>query len=184
MPTPQENDHVTRQVQTLLAAKVPPERITVIGFSKGGGIATRTSALLKNDKVNFVFLAACGDGSFRGVDRDVRGRILSAARKWSDIRAQKFTPEELRQIDQEIESELLEMDLRALREAVGLTQGELAQRVEITQSQLSKMERREDHRISTLRRYVEALGGSLEICAVIDGKRIKLAEVKSKLAGA
>ena len=70
-------DHVTRQVQTLLAAKVPPERITVIGFSKGGGIATRTSALLKNDKVNFVFLAACGDGSFRGVDRDVRGRILS-----------------------------------------------------------------------------------------------------------
>ena len=97
------------------------------------------------------------------------------AKKWSDIRAQKFTPEELRQLDQEIESELLEMDLRALREAVGL-QGELAQRVEITQSQLSKMERREDHRISTLRRYVEALGGSLEICAVIDGKRIKLAE--------
>lgn len=98
------------------------------------------------------------------------------AKKWSDIRAQKFTTGELRQLDQEIESELLEMDLRALREAAGSTQGELAQRVEITQSQLSKMERREDHRISTLRRYVEALGGSLEICAVIDGKRIKLAE--------
>src|SRR3954452_11734065 len=97
-------------------------------------------------------------------------------KKWSDIRAQRFTPEELGQIDQEIESELLEMDLRALREAVGLTQGDLAQRVEITQSQLSKMERREDHRISTLRRYVEALGGSLEICAVINGQRIKLAE--------
>ena len=97
-------------------------------------------------------------------------------RKWADIRAQKFSTEELRQIDQEVESELLEMDLRALREAVGLTQGELAQRVEITQSQLSKMERREDHRISTLRRYVQALGGSLEICAVIDGKRVKLAE--------
>lgn len=99
-----------------------------------------------------------------------------AARKWSEIRSQRFSPEELRQIDREIESELLEMDLRALREAIGLTQGELAQRVEITQSQLSKMERREDHRISTLRRYVEALGGRLEICAVIDGKRIKLAE--------
>jgi transcriptional regulator with XRE-family HTH domain len=98
------------------------------------------------------------------------------AKKWSDIRAQKFPPEELRKIDQEIEGELLEMDLRALREAAGLTQGELAQRVEITQSQLSKLERREDHRISTLRRYVEALGGSLEICAMINGKRIKLAE--------
>jgi transcriptional regulator with XRE-family HTH domain len=98
------------------------------------------------------------------------------ARKWADIRAQRFSEEELRQLDQEVESELLEMDLRTLREAVGLTQGELAQRVEITQSQLSKMERREDHRISTLRRYVEALGGNLEICAVLNGKRIKLAE--------
>ena len=97
-------------------------------------------------------------------------------KKWSDIRAQKFSPEELRQIDQEVEGELLQMDLRALREAAGLTQGELAQRVEITQSQLSKMERREDHRISTLRRYVEALGGNLEICAVINGKRVKLSE--------
>jgi predicted transcriptional regulator len=98
------------------------------------------------------------------------------AKKWSDIRARKFTPEELSQIDQEVESELLEMDLRALREAVGLTQGGLAQRVDVTQSQLSKMERREDHRVSTLRRYVEALGGNLEICAVVNGKRIKLAE--------
>ena len=97
-------------------------------------------------------------------------------KKWSEIRSQKFTPAELRVIDQEIESELLEMDLRALWEAAGLTQGELAQRIEITQSQLSKMERREDHRISTLRRYIQALGGRLEICAVIGGKRIKLAE--------
>lgn len=35
-------------------------------------------------------------------------------RKWSEIRAQKLSPEELRQIDQEVERELLEMDLRAL----------------------------------------------------------------------
>jgi DNA-binding transcriptional regulator YiaG len=99
-----------------------------------------------------------------------------AIKAWSDIRAQRFTAEELRKIDQEVEGELLEMDLRALREAMGLTQGELAQRIEITQSQLSKMERRDDHRISTLRRYVQALGGSLEICAVVNGKRVKLAE--------
>jgi hypothetical protein len=70
-------EHVTRQVRTLLAAKVPAKNITVIGFSKGGGIATRTSALLKNDNVNFVFLAACGDGDFSDSKLDVRGRILS-----------------------------------------------------------------------------------------------------------
>lgn len=33
-----------------------------------------------------------------------------SAKKWSDIRAQRFTPEELRGIDQEVESELLEID--------------------------------------------------------------------------
>jgi hypothetical protein len=69
--------HVTQQVRKLVAGGVPAEHVTVIGFSKGGGIAIRTSALLKNDKVNFVFLAACGDGDFSGTDIDVRGRILS-----------------------------------------------------------------------------------------------------------
>ena len=99
-----------------------------------------------------------------------------AMKIWKDIREKKFSPEELGEIDQEVEAELLEMDLRALREAAGLTQGELAAKVEITQSQLSKLERREDHRISTLRRYVKALGGELEVVAVVAGKRIKLAE--------
>lgn len=94
---------------------------------------------------------------------------------WQEIKAKKFSPDQLQQIDNAVEQELLEMDLRALREAAGLTQEELAQRVAITQSQLSKLERREDHRISTVRRYVEALGGELEIVAVVDGKRILLA---------
>ena len=35
-------------------------------------------------------------------------------KKWSDIRAKKLSPEELRQIDLDVEAELLEMDLRAL----------------------------------------------------------------------
>jgi predicted transcriptional regulator len=99
-----------------------------------------------------------------------------AMKSWKDIREKKFSPDVLRAIDQEVEIELLEMDLRALREAAGLTQEELAAKVDITQSQLSKLERREDHRISTLRRYVKALGGELEVVAVVAGKRIKLAE--------
>ncbi len=69
--------HVAQQVRTLIKQGVPAERITVIGFSKGGGIARRTSALLKNDQINFVLLAACGDGSVSGSDPGVQGRILS-----------------------------------------------------------------------------------------------------------
>ena len=96
--------------------------------------------------------------------------------RWKDTRAKRFSAEQLKRIDEDVEKELLEMDLRALREAVGLTQEELARKVEVTQSQLSKLERRQDHRLSTLRRYVEALGGRLEVFAVVDGKKIRLSE--------
>ena len=69
--------HVADQVRALLRAGVPPEQVSVVGFSKGGGIAIRTSALLQNPRINFVFLAACGDGDFSGFDIKVWGRILS-----------------------------------------------------------------------------------------------------------
>ncbi|HET8946203.1 MAG TPA: hypothetical protein VFQ07_04410, partial [Candidatus Polarisedimenticolia bacterium] len=68
---------VVDQVRTLLGAGVPPERVTVAGFSKGGGIAIRASAFLKDPRVNFVFMAACGDGDFDRADLAVQGRILS-----------------------------------------------------------------------------------------------------------
>jgi hypothetical protein len=47
----------------------------------------------------------------------------------------------------------------------------------MTQSELSRLESRGDHRISTLRRYVEALGGELEVTALFGGRRVKLTEV-------
>lgn len=40
--------------------------------------------------------------------------------KWKDIREKKLSSEQLRRVDEEVEQELLEMDLRALREAVDL----------------------------------------------------------------
>jgi hypothetical protein len=69
--------HAADQVQQLLKAGVAPERVSVIGFSKGGGIAIRTSALVRNPRVNFVLLAACGDGDFRKSDLKLWGRTLS-----------------------------------------------------------------------------------------------------------
>lgn len=69
--------HVADQVRQLLRAGVQPERVSVVGFSKGGGITMRASALLQNARINFVLLAACGDGDFRGSDLRVWGRILS-----------------------------------------------------------------------------------------------------------
>ena len=69
--------HVADQVRRLLAAGVPAERIAVVGFSKGGGIAIIASALLRDPRIPFVFLGSCGDWVEGRDDVDVRGRILS-----------------------------------------------------------------------------------------------------------
>ncbi|QDE94212.1 transcriptional regulator [Myxococcus xanthus] len=62
-------------------------------------------------------------------------------------------------------------DLRRLR---GLTQVEVAAAAGMDQSELSKAERRTGHRVSTLQRYVEALGGRLEVFARFGSKRVRL----------
>jgi hypothetical protein len=69
------------------------------------------------------------------------------------------------------------MSLRALRTAVGGTQVEIAEATGMAQGDVSRLENRanlEECQLATLRRYVEALGGKLEIVAVLGDKRIIL----------
>ena len=58
--------------------------------------------------------------------------------------------------------------LRELRTLAGLTQIELAARLGIGQAVLSRLEKRSDLQVSTLRDYVEALGATLRIDAAFD----------------
>lgn len=58
-----------------------------------------------------------------------------------------------------------ELALRDLRKALGKTQVEVARRLRISQVTLSDTERRGDVMLSTLRKYVGALGGKLELVA-------------------
>jgi transcriptional regulator with XRE-family HTH domain len=53
--------------------------------------------------------------------------------------------------------------LQHAREEVGVTQGELAERLHMSQPALSRFERRPNITMNVLQRYVEALGGKLEI---------------------
>jgi transcriptional regulator with XRE-family HTH domain len=58
-----------------------------------------------------------------------------------------------------------EMTMRELRKARNVTQAKLAKTLDIKQEQVSRIEKRTDLHIATLRRQVEALGGDLTILA-------------------
>ena len=61
---------VVGQINTLVQAGVPAQKITVVGASKGGSIAVATSSQLKNRNINFALVAACGNS-------DMYGNVLS-----------------------------------------------------------------------------------------------------------
>jgi DNA-binding XRE family transcriptional regulator len=93
---------------------------------------------------------------------------------WDALEKKYFTAAELAEADKYVEQEILEMNLRELRRLTGLTQEDVAQATQMRQSELSRVERRDDHLLSTLRRYIEALGGELEVIARFDKKSVKL----------
>ena len=59
------------------------------------------------------------------------------------------------------------------------SQAEVATKLASTQSDVSKLERRSDARISTLTAYIEAMGGTLDLVARFQGLAIRIALKKS-----
>jgi transcriptional regulator with XRE-family HTH domain len=66
------------------------------------------------------------------------------------------------------------MPLEELRTARNITQTHLASLLRITQASVSKMERRTDMYVSTLRSFVQAMGGELEIRAVFPEGTVRI----------
>jgi hypothetical protein len=102
--------------------------------------------------------------------------------RWAETkRKSKLSPERRVEVEREsraeMRKELVDGDLRAVREIAGKTQTEAAKLLETTQSELSRLERREDHKLSTLRRFVEAMGGELEVVARIGKRTVRLHSV-------
>ena len=78
------------------------------------------------------------------------------------------------------------LTIRAVREAVGKTQVEVAADSAMDQSDVSRLEGREDFEeclVSTLSRYVAALGGQLDLVASFGDKKIILTGSQSSSAG-
>jgi predicted transcriptional regulator len=98
-------------------------------------------------------------------------------RTWKSVKTGRLAPPSASRAKARAEEQARELTLKELRQDLDVTQAELARVAEMTQSEMSRLEGRADHRISTLRRYVEALGGEIEITAVIGNRRVKLTDV-------
>ncbi len=78
----------------------------------------------------------------------------------------KMSPEARRRAEAKAEALLRSMSLDELREALNLTQEELAKRLQVKQPAVAKLESREDVRLSTLQALIEAMGGQIEVRAI------------------
>jgi transcriptional regulator with XRE-family HTH domain len=95
----------------------------------------------------------------------------------------KMSPEAQARVEAKTKVLLEEMALNELREAMNLTQESLAETLNVKQASISKMERRSDMYLSTLRKIIEAMGGRLEIVAIMPDGAVRIRQFKRLRAG-
>ena len=71
-----------------------------------------------------------------------------------------------------------EMRLRELRNARAFSQADLADALDTDQGNVSRLEQQADMYVSTLRRYLEALGGTLEIVAHFPDRDVRITQFR------
>jgi DNA-binding XRE family transcriptional regulator len=112
-------------------------------------------------------------------------------KKWSEIRHKAGDSEDARAKRAELARRLEGAEnahavtLAALRRALEITQAQLAERMGVSQAQVSRIEHGTDLALSTLERHLGAIGGELEICVVFpDGIRvpIELSDITAAVA--
>jgi DNA-binding XRE family transcriptional regulator len=101
------------------------------------------------------------------------------ARKFNELTA-KMSAKDRAEIKARSAKLLAELPLEQLRSARSLTQTNMAHLLGVNQSAVSKIERRTDMYLSTLRSYVEAMGGSLEIRAVFPDGSVRVDVLSGK----
>ncbi len=84
------------------------------------------------------------------------------AEKFKDLVA-KMAPASQARIKERTAQMAWEMTLQELRQAMQLTQQEMADELQMNQAAIAKMEHQSDMYVSTLRRFIAAMGGELRI---------------------
>ena len=85
--------------------------------------------------------------------------------KWNDLR-HKASHEARAQLKREARAELRRIGFDKLRQARQQTQVTVAEKLKVGQGSVSRIEKQSDFLLSTLREYVDALGGRLELRAI------------------
>jgi hypothetical protein len=100
---------------------------------------------------------------------------MGKARNFNELRA-KMSPEARARSEAIAREMLANMPLDELRAARDLTQEHLAALLHIKQASVSKMERRTDMYIGTLSKFIEAMGGQLEIRAIFPDGSVRITQ--------
>lgn len=91
----------------------------------------------------------------------------------------KLSNESQERVEKRVHNLLKEVPLAELRQARQMTQEQIAETLKIKQASVSKMESQADMYISTMRKYIEAMGGELEIVAKFPDGSVKVDNFKS-----
>jgi DNA-binding XRE family transcriptional regulator len=113
---------------------------------------------------------------------------MSGRKNFTNLKRQvEANPERRARLDQERQFVRTILGLTAMRKARGATQRQIAEAWDVSQANVSQIERTQDIFLSTLSKYIAALGGQMEIRAVFpdevitllgDGKTIEAAGAK------
>ena len=95
------------------------------------------------------------------------------AHKWRDVRG-TFSPEVEAEIARRVKEAAGVMTLYQLREAKQMTQVSLANVLQVNQGAVSRMEKRTDMYVSTLRSYIQAMGGQLQVKAIFPEGEVEI----------
>src|ERR1017187_9439558 len=104
---------------------------------------------------------------------------MAKARNFKELRS-KMSPEAQARSEAMARETLANMPLDELRAARNLTQEHLATILRIKQASISKMERRTDMYIGTLSKFIEAMGGQLEIRACFPDGSVRITQFSEK----
>lgn len=95
------------------------------------------------------------------------------AKKFSEL-YNKIPAARRARIEEQVREERRKIALSEMRKARSLTQNAIAEQLHIDQGAVSRLEKRTDMYLSTLRSYIEATGGRLEVRAVYVDETIDL----------